>query len=178
MTWYEIIDTDWGPFVCISTDRGLKGTLLPERHAAVVEQEVVRRWPGAKRARSCSADLRRRIRDYVRGRAVAFDAELDLSDLTEFRRRVLAACRRIPYGQVASYADLARAAGQPNAMRAAGSAMANNPLPLIVPCHRVIRTDGTLGGFSSPQGVELKRRLLRHEGVLTDAPNARVQLSG
>lgn len=178
MTRYEIIDTDWGPFVCVSTDRGLKGTLLPELGAPLVDQEVARRWPDARRARSCGAGLRRRIRDYFKGRPVAFDAALDLSDITEFRRRVLEACRRIPYGQVGSYADLARAAGRPNATRAAGSAMANNPLPLIVPCHRVIRSDGTLGGFSSPQGVELKRRLLRHEGVLTDAPNGRTQLAG
>ncbi|MHC4067897.1 MAG: methylated-DNA--[protein]-cysteine S-methyltransferase, partial [Planctomycetota bacterium] len=65
----------------------------------------------------------------------------------------------------AAYADLARAAGSPNAGRAVGSAMANNPLPLIVPCHRVVRSDGTIGGFSSPQGLVLKRRLLRLEGA-------------
>jgi O-6-methylguanine DNA methyltransferase len=165
---YEIIETNWGPFVCVTTERGLKATLPPRVRAAPIEQEVAQRWPGANPGRSCDTRLHKQIRDYFKGRPVAFDVMLDLSDVTEFRRRVLEACRRIPYGQTASYADLARAAGRPNAMRAAGSAMAHNPLPLIVPCHRVIRSDGTLGGFSSPDGVAMKRRLLQLEGALAD----------
>jgi methylated-DNA-[protein]-cysteine S-methyltransferase len=165
---YEIIETKWGPFVCVTTERGLKATLTPRVGGSPIEQKVAQRWPGAKPGRSCDKRFRSQICDYFNGRPVAFEVVLDLADVTEFRRRVLEACRRIPYGRLASYADLARAAGRPNAMRAAGSAMAHNPLPLIIPCHRVIRSDGTLGGFSSPDGVAMKRRLLQLEGALAD----------
>ena len=102
---------------------------------------------------------------YFGGQSVTFDVTLDLTGVTEFRQSVLEACHRIPYGQMASYSDLAREVGQPLASRAVGSAMANNPLPLIVPCHRVVRRDGSLGGFSSPDGVSMKLRLLRLEGA-------------
>lgn len=88
---------------------------------------------------------------------------VDLSNQPVFRRQVQEACRCIPYGTKLSYAELAARAGHPLAARAVGSAMSNNPVPLLVPCHRVVRTDGKLGGFSAPQGVRLKERLLAME---------------
>ena len=103
--------------------------------------------------------------DGATGQSVGFDCDLDLNGVTDFRRRVLEVCAKIPRGQTASYADLARAAGNARAVRAVGSAMANNPLPLLVPCHRVIRSDGSLGGFSSPDGLRLKQRMLSLEGA-------------
>lgn len=102
---------------------------------------------------------------YFKGEPVCFRVKFDLSRITNFRRQVLAACVRIPYGQTASYQDLARAAGNEAATRAVGSTMACNPLPLVIPCHRVLRADGTIGGFSSPAGVDQKIRLLQLEGV-------------
>jgi methylated-DNA-[protein]-cysteine S-methyltransferase len=100
-----------------------------------------------------------------------FDGEpLDLSDLpirterqTPFQQRVRQALRQVRYGQTVSYAELARRAGAPGAARAVGSVMASNPLPLLIPCHRVIGAGGRLGGFSAPQGVALKRALLAME---------------
>lgn len=100
-----------------------------------------------------------------------FDGEpLDLSDLpirtepqTPFQRRVRLALRQVRYGETVSYAELARRAGAPGAARAVGSVMASNPLPLLIPCHRVIGAGGRLGGFSAPQGVALKRALLAME---------------
>lgn len=86
-------------------------------------------------------------------------------DVTPFRRQVLAAMRRIPAGQVDTYGDLGRAAGaSPGAVRAVGSACATNPIPIIIPCHRVVAAGGKMGGFSSPGGLDTKQWLLRHEG--------------
>ncbi len=88
------------------------------------------------------------------------DVEIDLNHLTPFARRVAAACRRIGWGQTRSYGELAAVAGFPGAARAVGHVMATNRTPLLVPCHRVVASGGRLGGFSAPQGIKLKRRLL------------------
>jgi len=83
-----------------------------------------------------------------------------------FVQEVLHACRKIAFGQTMTYAGLAKQVGSPNAARAVGSALASNPIPLIIPCHRVLRTDGGLGGFSAPGGTDTKRKMLRHEQVI------------
>ena len=95
------------------------------------------------------------------------DVELDLSHLSDFQRRVVKACRKIKAGQARSYADLATSAGSPRAARAVGNVMRGNRFPLIVPCHRVIGSDGKLCGFTSPQGLAMKERLLEREGAQT-----------
>lgn len=92
------------------------------------------------------------------------DVPLDLSGCTAFERRVYEATRCIPYGRVASYGQIANAIGKPGAARAVGQALGKNPIAIVIPCHRVIASDGTLGGFSA--GLDWKRKLLRHEGVL------------
>ena len=104
--------------------------------------------------------------DYFAGKPTKFAVDIDFTDHPPFREAVLRACRRIPYGKTASYADLARAVGKPRAARAVGTAMAHNPVPLVIPCHRVVRSDGSLGGFSTPRGVKEKKRLLLLEGAL------------
>ncbi|HXF81304.1 MAG TPA: type II toxin-antitoxin system prevent-host-death family antitoxin [bacterium] len=95
----------------------------------------------------------------------SFRGPVDLSLAGPFQRRVLEQLRRIPRGQVRTYRDIAREIGQPGATRAVGTACARNPVPLIIPCHRVVRSDGGLGGYSLRGGVALKRRLLQNEGV-------------
>ncbi len=100
---------------------------------------------------------------YFRGEARAPGFELDTRHMTGFQRRACAALLEIPRGQVKSYAHLADALGMPDAPRAAGTACARNPLPVIVPCHRVVRSSGSLGGFAG--GPELKRRMLELEGA-------------
>ncbi len=97
------------------------------------------------------------------------DIDVDLDDRTEFQRAVLEACRRIPRGSVRSYADLARQAGHTGSARAVGNVMATNRLPLIIPCHRVVGSGGKLGGFSAPQGLAMKVRLLEMEGARSHA---------
>jgi methylated-DNA-[protein]-cysteine S-methyltransferase len=109
-------------------------------------------------------DLVARLVDYFRGGRVQFsDVELDTDDWTTFQHDVLAALRRVPYGEVVSYADVARLAGRPRAQRAVGTFCARNRFPLIVPCHRVVSSDG-LGSYGS-LGAAYKRRLLALEGV-------------
>jgi len=107
------------------------------------------------------ADLAPRLQAYLAGEWIGFDdVPLDFGDLTPFRRRVLELCRRIPFGQTISYAELAFRAGSPGAARAVGTAMASNRWPLIVPCHRVVSAGGSIGNYSGPQGVRMKQRLL------------------
>jgi methylated-DNA-[protein]-cysteine S-methyltransferase len=112
-----------------------------------------------------------RLQRFAAGQPEDFgDVDLDLSHLSEFQLRVVKACRKIKAGQSRSYADLAASAGSPRAARAVGSVMRNNRYPLIVPCHRVIASNGKLGGFSSPQGLAMKERLLEREGVSAKRP--------
>lgn len=106
------------------------------------------------------------IRRYLAGKQGAFDTPVDLSGLTPFQQQVLKAASEIPRGQVVSYAELARRIGRPRAARAVGQALGRNPVPLVIPCHRVLASDGSLGGYSGRGGVRTKRALLKLEGAL------------
>jgi methylated-DNA-[protein]-cysteine S-methyltransferase len=103
----------------------------------------------------------REILEYLAGRRREFTVPLDLAGLPPFHEKVLAAARRISYGRTATYGELAARAGSPRAARAVGQAMAHNPVPLIIPCHRVLAAGGRLGGYGG--GLDLKRRLLGME---------------
>jgi len=111
--------------------------------------------------------LVRRLLDFAAGTVDNFrDIRLSLDGMTPFQKRVVACCRRVGWGDVVSYGDLARRAGRPGAARAVGTIMARNRFPLIVPCHRVVGSQGELGGFSAPEGTRMKVRLLDREGSL------------
>lgn len=103
------------------------------------------------------------LEEYFSGERKSFDVPLELEG-TEFQQEVWNALRTIPYGKAISYGELAKKLGDPNKMRAVGSANGKNPIPIIVPCHRVIRADNTIGGYSG--GIERKKFLLKHEGAL------------
>lgn len=108
--------------------------------------------------------LRERLLRYASGTPVTFDdIELDLPVGTPFQERVLKVTRRIPYGKTLTYGELADRAGAPRAARAVGSVMASNRFPIVIPCHRVVAAGGKLGGFSAPQGTDLKSRMLAME---------------
>lgn len=100
---------------------------------------------------------------YLQGREVDFDIEVDISSLGTFTQNVLDELRNIPYGETRTYGWLAKKVGKPGAARAVGQALKRNPIPIIIPCHRIIRDDGTIGGFS--MGINIKERLLALEGV-------------
>jgi methylated-DNA-[protein]-cysteine S-methyltransferase len=106
------------------------------------------------------------LQAYLRGELRNFRLELDLSQGSPFAQRVWEATAQIPYGELLAYGQVARAIGSPRSTRAVGGALSRNPVPIIVPCHRVIRGDGRLGGFAL--GSEIKRMLLEHEGVDLD----------
>ena len=105
------------------------------------------------------------VKEYFEGKRKAFDLPLDLEGQSPFRMKALRECARIPFGKTITYGELAGRAGNPKAARAAGGAMANNPIALVIPCHRVVGSDRGLHGFSSPGGLGTKAILLRHEGI-------------
>jgi methylated-DNA-[protein]-cysteine S-methyltransferase len=112
-------------------------------------------------------ELVAKLRKFAEGRPVDFaEVPLALDHLSPFARRVVDACRRIPWGQVRTYGQLAAVCGSPGAARAVGSVMAKNHFPLIVPCHRVLAAGGELGGYSAPAGLKMKRRLLEMEATI------------
>ena len=111
-----------------------------------------------------NAALVRRLQAYAEGEPEDFrDVQVDLDGLSRFRRRVFEACRQIPYGETLSYAELAVRAGFPKAFRAVGNCLAANRVPLIIPCHRVVCSNGQIGRFSAPGGGRMKRRLIQLE---------------
>ena len=107
--------------------------------------------------------IERQIKEYLAGRRRSFDLNMDLSTLSDFERRVLRQARRVPFGATVSYGDLARRVRRPGAARAVGNALRKNPLAIVVPCHRIIRSDGSLGGYCGRSAVADKQRLLSHE---------------
>jgi methylated-DNA-[protein]-cysteine S-methyltransferase len=155
----------------VATEQGLAAIVLPQQDAAdhVEVQEPTR--PGS-RAEAILDAAEQQLRALFRGDLQAFELPLDLGGATVFQRAVLLACFQVPYGQVVSYGELARRAGFPGAARAVGQVMARNPLPLVIPCHRVIASDGGLTGFGG--GLPLKERLLamEREGLAPRARNA------
>lgn len=110
----------------------------------------------------------RQVTEYFDGLRKVFDLPLDLSGQSPFRESALRQCARILFGQTITYGELAARAGNPKAARAAGGAMDNNPIALVIPCHRVVGSDRGLHGFSSPGGLGTKTILLRHEGVVVE----------
>jgi methylated-DNA-[protein]-cysteine S-methyltransferase len=112
-------------------------------------------------------EVRRQLDRYFAGRRLDFDLDVDLSTVAGFSLRVLKETAKIPPGRVLSYADVARRAGNARASRAAGNALHINPVPIVVPCHRIVRSDGSLGGYGG--GLPIKEWLLEHEGARAKA---------
>jgi methylated-DNA-[protein]-cysteine S-methyltransferase len=160
---YAIEDSPLGPLLLAATDAGLvRVAYLDDRGADDVLASLARQI--SPRVLAAPAHLdgpRRELDDYFAGRLTRFATTLDGRLMGPFAQRVLAATGRIPYGQTSTYATVAAQAGSPRAWRAAGNALGSNPLPIVVPCHRVLATGGGLGGYTG--GVERKRTLLAIE---------------
>lgn len=147
--------TLFGDIEVVATRTGVRRIRFPrDRSSTNVSDE-------SPQARALARSVAKKIDRYYRGDIVNFDEPLDLDGSPEFFRQVWTELRKVPRGETISYSELARRAGRPKAVRAVGTAMARNPVPVIVPCHRVIRSDGTLGGFGG--GLDLKRRMLELE---------------
>jgi len=161
---YTLLDAELGQLGLVKSATGLVRIIIDTTKAAVLES-IHTVYPDAVESIETFGDLQSRLVRYLDGERVAFDDGIDLSALTGFRREVLEAARNIPYGEVRSYGWLAQQVGRPRAARAVGQALARNPVPIVVPCHRVVGSDGSLTGFGG--GLELKRRLLEIEGFAT-----------
>ena len=161
---YARLDSPVGPLVLASTPQGLARLAYIDegQEEAVMEDIAARLSPRILSAPRRLDEPRRELDEYFAGRRRAFDLTLDLRLLSDFTRRVLTATAEIPYGEVATYKDVATAAGSPRGFRAAGNALGSNPLPIVLPCHRVLHSGGGLGGYTG--GLARKRVLLEIEG--------------
>lgn len=164
---YTSTDSPFGQLLLARTKRGLVRVGLPNQNPDELLSELAERVsPRVLEAPTELDEVRRELDLYFAGRLDHFDLPLDWRLSSGFRQRVLRAIDRIPYGQTRSYTEMARKAGNERAVRAAGSACGSNPIPLVVPCHRVLRTSGALGGYGG--GLPMKQALLELEGVLDE----------
>ena len=162
---YVIFQTKWGYFGLAGTKSALCRTQLPGPELKKIESRLLKNLPDTQFDETFFKMLQKQIAAYFEGSYVNFSPDIPvvLDGLSGFSREVLTACREVEFGQRITYAGLAQKAGRPAASRAVGNALAQNPLPLIIPCHRVLRTDGKMGGFSAPGGISLKKKLLTLE---------------
>jgi methylated-DNA-[protein]-cysteine S-methyltransferase len=165
---YATSDSPFGPLLLAATPRGLVKLGLPGYDPEeALEDLAARISPRVLEAPARLDEARRELDLYFEGKLTEFDLPLDWQLSRDFRRRALRAIDRIPYGKTRSYTEIARSAGNERAVRAAGTACGANPIPIVVPCHRVLRSSGALGGYGG--GLPMKRGLLGLEGVL-DGP--------
>ena len=165
---YVIFPVKWGYFGIAGGEKGLLRTCLPGPRSEEIKARLLKDIPFAQFNSSFSKQLQEQIVAYFEGPAVDLGPEIpvDLSELTNFQAVVLTACRQVKLGWTITYTQLANRISRPSAARAVGNALAKNPLPLVIPCHRILRSDNGLGGFSAPGGTKLKARLLSHEHAL------------
>jgi len=160
---WVVEDTPIGPLTLAATPDGLVRVGFGHEDD-LLSQLAVAVSPRVVRLPARLDDLRRQLDEYFAGRRRHFDVALDRRLSHGYRRAVLEELSRVPFGETVSYKDLAERTGKPKASRAVGTAMATNPIPIVVPCHRVLRTGGALGGYGG--GLDTKVWLLRHEGAL------------
>jgi methylated-DNA-[protein]-cysteine S-methyltransferase len=162
---YGTYESPLGSLTVVVTPRGLVRLSYPGEGIDRQLQELADRVsPRILEAPERTDAVRRQLDAYFAGRSHAFDVRIDWRLVRGFAGDVLRATARIPFGGVSSYREIAAAAGSPNAYRAAGNALGSNPVPIVVPCHRVLHAGGGLGGYTG--GLERKRYLLQLEGVL------------
>ncbi len=158
---YITFNSDVGWLGILGSAKGLLCVTLPQRSAQEAHQLLGDRVNHAAWSPHLFDDLIPRLRIYFSAHKVNFPDELDLSGATAFQREVWEITRLIPYGETRSYTRVAEQIGKPRAVRAVGQALARNPLPVIIPCHRVVNTSAKLGGYRG--GVEMKKHLLSME---------------
>lgn len=162
----SIEDKDYGHFVFAVSDKGLR-LLSFGRYKGLVDilEHACTFGYTTESNKSKTQKIGRQIKDYLAGKSNSFETKLDIDYLPPFKRKALRAAYKIPYGKVITYGELAKKAGSPKASRAAGQAMATNPIPIVIPCHRVVGASGHLTGYGGGDGIEFKKALLEMEGV-------------
>lgn len=161
---FTTVDSPLGPLFIAATRKGIvRISYGYERLDEVLRELAEEISPRLLEVASRLEPLRRQLDEYFEGHRRGFDLAIDWGPTRGFSRRVLEATAQVPFGKVASYRQVAERAGNSRASRAAGNALGSNPIPIVVPCHRVVRTDGSIGGYTG--GLEKKRFLLSHEGL-------------
>jgi methylated-DNA-[protein]-cysteine S-methyltransferase len=180
--YYVVFETAAGHCGIAWNDVGIARMQLPARGAEATERYLLRWLPGAVLGTPTAevTEAVAAIKQYFQGEKVDFsDVRLDLDGQEEFFKRIYAATRRVGWGQTTTYGTLAKELGTgPEAARDVGQAMARNPVPLIIPCHRVLAAGGKVGGFSAPGGSAAKVRMLELEGVHVGTPQPAQQSLG
>jgi methylated-DNA-[protein]-cysteine S-methyltransferase len=162
---YTTVDSPVGDLLVASTKRGLVRISFPtEEPELVVEELSAMLSPRVLEAPARLDEVRRELEEYFEGRRTHFEIPVDMALTRGFTRKVLQATARIPFGSVSTYRDVARRAGNDRAYRAAGNALGSNPIPIVVPCHRVLHSSGGLGGYGG--GLDVKRFLLQLEHAI------------
>ena len=165
---YALVDSPVGPLLAARTERGLACLSYSDHDGgvdAVLDRLAAKLSPRMLESPTRLDEVRRELDEYFAHRRTAFDLPIDWALVSPFGRRVLRATAAIPFGEVSTYAKVAAEAGNPKASRAAGNALGANPVPIVVPCHRVLHTGGKgIGSYTG--GVHRKEALLRLEGVL------------
>ncbi len=161
----RIEDTPLGPVWLAAGPHGLVAVEYngSEENFLIYLAKVSKGKP--KRSSEKVAGAKKMLLVYLHGDSKRIDLDVDLSGITPFQRRVLEETRKVPRGQVSTYAEIAKRIGQPKAVRAVGQALRRNPVPIVVPCHRVIASDGSLGGYGGEMRSQRKVQLLKLEGV-------------
>lgn len=164
---YTTMDSPIGTLLLAATPQGLVSIAFAEKMDAALAELAGRTSPRILELPRRLEPVRRQLDRYFSGRLEHFDLEIDRALIGAFARRVLDRTAAIPYGSFESYSQVAREIGTPLAARAVGNALGSNPIPVVIPCHRVLRTGGNLGGYGG--GLDRKRFLLRLEGALPTA---------
>ena len=161
---YVIFQTRWGFFGLAGSQNAIIRTVLPSPDEKTVEKLLLKGLKNPRIDKNFNKDLQHKIQSFFEGCPVDFwNVPVQINQFSQFTRNVLTACRSVTFAQTESYGQLAEKITRKNAARAVGSALSKNPLPLIIPCHRIIRSDGSISGFSAPGGSKLKSKLIQHE---------------
>ncbi len=155
--------TAWGWIGVRATDRGIARVVLPCRRRFDVIKDLGGTAPGGEKAAAFEKKALFLMIEYFRTGKIRWNVPLDLAGASAFERSVWREAGKVPPGSVVTYGEMARRIGKPGAARAVGRALGRNPVPVAVPCHRIVGANGRLTGFSAPGGVELKARLIFHE---------------
>ena len=162
-----IFRSPWGWMGIAESPKGIQAIVLPKRSKQAIESDLKIQSVGSLQQGESTQleEARRQLLDYLAGRRNTFDVPLDLSQGTSFQRKVWRTLQRVPYGKLRSYQWIAARVGGRHYARAVGNAVGANPLPIVIPCHRIVAHDASLGGFSG--GLSIKRKLLSLEGTLS-----------
>lgn len=165
---YTIFQVKPGWMGLVGNENGVERIYLPGLAKEDLRERIQREFPKSQEEETFLESPKRELVEYFEGSRSRFDMPLDLSGATPFQKKVYQIMSTIPFGEIRTYRWLAQKIGNPKALRAVGSANARNHWPVVIPCHRIVGSDGGLTGFSAPGGLDLKARLLKLEGIPTE----------